>query len=84
MAQPEMSFKELYELFGYTSKNRPLSTLEVSEMLCLHAITVEQWRVTGGGPRFFKPEGTRRVWYSERDVLAWMAAGMRHNTSEAA
>ena len=28
---------------------------------------------SGGGPRYFSPPGTRRVWYAELDVLRWLA-----------
>ncbi|XBQ15178.1 MAG: hypothetical protein ABL308_09440 [Oceanicaulis sp.] len=78
----DVSFEQLCELFGYTPKNRPLSTIEVAEMLGTHEVTVAQYRLRGTGPRYFSPEGTRRVWYSERDVLAWMYSGRRHSTSE--
>jgi hypothetical protein len=80
----EYPFDQLCELLSYTPKNRPLSSAEVAELLSVHHITVEQWRVRGDGPRYFKPAGTRRVWYAERDVLEWLAAGAKHSTSEAA
>lgn len=80
----DMPFEELCELFSYKPQNRPLSTTEVATLLGIHSVTVDQWRIRGDGPRYFSPTGTRRVWYAERDVLAWMAAGERHSTSEAA
>lgn len=80
----DMSFEQLCELFSYTPKGRPLSSHELADLLNLHPVTIDNFRVRGGGPRYFKPAGTRRVWYSERDVLAWMASGMKHSTSEAA
>lgn len=84
MAMTEMTFEQLCELFGYQPKNRPLSSSEVAELFGIHPVTVDQWRVRGDGPRYFSPKGTRRVWYAERDVLAWMAAGEKQSTSEAA
>ena len=78
----DMTFEQLCELLSYTAKNRPLTSNEVASLLSVHPITVDQWRVRGDGPRYFKPEGTRRVWNAERDVLAWMAGGAKHSTSE--
>lgn len=80
----QMSFEQLCGMFAYTSKGRPLSSAEVAKLLGSHPVTVDQWRVRGEGPRYFSPKGTRRVWYSEHDVLAWMASGEKHSTSEAA
>lgn len=84
MAMTDMTFEQLCELFSYQPKNRPLSSSEVAELFGIHPVTVDQWRVRVDGPRYFSPKGTRRVWYAERDVLAWMAAGEKHSTSEAA
>jgi hypothetical protein len=78
----DMTFEQLCELLCYTPKGRPLSSAEVAELLSVHPITVDQWRVRGDGPRYFSPQGTRRVWYSERDVLAWMASGEKRSTSD--
>ena len=69
--------------FGYTPKGRPLKVREAADMLGKHPVTLDQWRLTGVGPRFFKPEGTRQVYYSEPDLLAWLAGGERHSTSDA-
>jgi hypothetical protein len=80
----DMTFEQLCELFSYQPKNHPLSSSEVAELFGIHPVTVDQWRVCGDGPRYFSPKGTRRVWYAERDVLAWMAAGEKQSTSEAA
>jgi hypothetical protein len=77
-----MSFEQLCDLFSYIPKRRPLSSVEVATLLCMHPATVNQFRVRGDGPRHFKPSGTRRVWYAESDVLAWMASGARQSTSE--
>jgi hypothetical protein len=78
------SFSDLCELFGYTPKNRPISTQEAAEILDVHFMTLEAYRARGEGPRFFQPPGTRRVWYAEVDVLRWLASGEKRNTSEAA
>jgi len=80
----QMTFEQLCELFNYTPKGRPLSGAEVGELLGVSKRTTDGWRCTGDGPRYFNPKGTRRCWYSERDVLEWMASGMKHSTSEAA
>ena len=73
---------QLCEMFSYKPKGRPLDSRETAALLGVHPNTVEQYRFRGEGPRFFSPPGTRRVWYSERDVLAWLASGAKHSTSE--
>lgn len=80
----DMTFDQLCELFSYTPKGRPLDTKEVAEILGVHTNTIEQYRFRGEGPRYFSPPETRLVRYSERDVLAWLAAGVRTSTSEQA
>lgn len=80
--QGEPSFEQLCDLFGYQPKRRPLSTHEAAEAVGVHFNTIEQYRLRGGGPRYFKPRGTRRVWYAERDVLLWLYEGARNSTSE--
>lgn len=84
MAQKEPSFEQLCELFNYTPKGRFLDTTDAAEMLGVSKSTLEHMRVRGDGPRYFQPNGNRRVWYSEVDVLAWMASGAKQSTSEAA
>ena len=76
------SFEELCDLFAYTPKGQPLASEEVAELLRVHISTVHAYRFRGEGPRFFSPPGTRRVWYAERDVLARLASGAKHSTSE--
>lgn len=78
----DLSLEQLSELFGYTPKGRPLDTKEVAGILGVHPNTVDQYRFRGDGPRHFSPPGTRRVWYAERDVLAWLASGARRSTSD--
>ena len=80
----ELTFEQLCETLGYTPRNRPLTSKEVSDFLGVHFATVEGWRVTGNGPRYFNPPGSRIVRYAERDILNWVAAGAKHSTSEAA
>lgn len=77
-----MTLEQLAELFGYTPKGRPLDTKEVADLLGVHPNTLEQFRFRGDGPRHFSPPGVRLVRYSERDVLAWLAAGARQSTSQ--
>lgn len=67
---------------GYVPKGRPLGVKEAAEVLGKHPVTLDQWRLTGIGPRYFKPEGTRQVYYAEPDLLAWLASGERRSTSD--
>lgn len=80
----DMNYEQLCERFNFTPKNRPWSGQDLADFCDVSLRTVEGWRQTGEGPKFFSPKGTRRVWYAERDVLAWMAAGEKQSTSEAA
>ena len=82
MRTTDMTLEQLCELFGYTPRRRPLCSKEVAEILGVHPGTVDQYRVRGDGPRHFSPPGTRRCWYAERDVLAWLAESARQSTSE--
>lgn len=78
----DLNFDQLCELFAYTPQGRPLDTKEAAAILRVHPNTMDQYRFRGEGPRFFSPPGTRRVWYAERDVLAWLASGAKRSTSE--
>lgn len=78
----EMTFEQLCELFNYEPKRRPLNTAEAAEILHIKPITLDIKRIEGGGPRYFRPPGTRKVLYSERDVLAFLASGARTSTSQ--
>jgi len=50
---------------------------------CGYALaTFEKLRVNGGGPRFIRPPGGRRIMYLVADLDAWMLAGRRGSTSE--
>lgn len=78
----DQSFNHLCELFAYHPKGRPLDSAEVASILGVHPNTMSQYRLRGDGPPYYSPPGTRRVWYAERDVLAWLASGARRSTSE--
>ena len=82
MTLSEATFEHLCELFSYAPKGRPLDVKESAELLGLSTDTLEGYRYRGVGPRYFMPKGTRRVWYSERDLLAWLASGARQSTSD--
>ena len=82
MSPEAMTFEQLCELFNYVPKHRLLDANDVAAILKVHVGTVNHYRLRGEGPRFFSPPGTRRVWYSEPDVLAWMASGARQSTSD--
>ncbi len=84
MTQKELTLEQLCELFSYVPKGRPLTSHEVADMLQISYRSIEGWRCTGEGPRYFQPRGTRLVWYSEVEVLRWMAAGSKQSTSETA
>ena len=78
----KMTLEQLYERFAITPKGRPWSTDDVADFCDVSRRTVEGWRHTGEGPAFFTPRGSRKVWYAERDVLEWMAAGEKRSTSD--
>ncbi|AZQ66061.1 hypothetical protein EF888_02330 [Silicimonas algicola] len=78
----DMTFEQHCELFNYTPKKRPITSKELADLRGVSERTVEGDRVRGVGPRYFQPPGTRRVMYSERDVLAWLVSGAKHSTSE--
>ncbi len=78
----DQAFAQHCALFGYEPKGRPLTNHEVADLLQISYRTIDGWRCTGEGPRYFKPRGTRRVWYAEREVLAWMVAGSQQSTAE--
>lgn len=81
MNTEDMNFEQLCELFSYTPKRRPLDAKEAAELLGMSTDTLEGHRYRGGGPRYFSPPGTRRIWYAERDLLLWLASGARFSTS---
>lgn len=54
---------------------------EAAEILRLAVGTLQNKRVTGTGPAFFKIGG--RVLYSRQDLEAWVRIGRRTSTSDA-
>jgi hypothetical protein len=57
-----------------------LTQRDAANMLRLSQRTLERWRVSGDGPCFVK--AGRRVAYRPADLDAWIAARVRHSTSE--
>ena len=77
-----VNFEQLCEWFSYSPKCRPLDVKGAAGLLGLSTATLEGYRQRGVGPRYFMPEGTRRIWYAERDLLIWLASGVRRSTSD--
>lgn len=50
-----------------------------ADFLCQSVRTIQKWRVTGFGPRFYK--SGRSIRYRRRDLLAWGETRRRANTS---
>lgn len=50
-----------------------------AEFLCQSVRTIQKWRVTGYGPKFYK--SGRSVRYRRRDLLAWANSRRRGSTS---
>lgn len=69
---------------GKTDNNWPrfVRTPEAARLLDLSPRTLEKHRCDGTGPIFHKLGG--RVVYAVSDLHAWVAAGARQSTSEAA
>ena len=57
-----------------------LTTREAAELLRVSSRTLEGWRVTGGGPSFFKPGS--RVVYDRLELEEWLYASRRTTTSD--
>jgi hypothetical protein len=51
-----------------------------ADFLCQSIRTLQKWRTTGFGPRFYKPG--RSVRYRRRDLLDWAETRMRKNTTQ--
>ena len=49
-----------------------------AEFLCQSVRTIQKWRVTGYGPKFYK--SGRSVRYRRRDLMAW-ADSRRHGST---
>lgn len=57
-----------------------LTTEETADRLRLKTTTLERWRVDGNGPVFLKLG--RRVVYPLAQLDEWVAAKIRHSTSD--
>lgn len=77
----DATFAHLCKLFGYTPKNRRLTNDEAAELLGWKPTTLEVKRVQGRGPRLVRVPGARRIQYTERDVIAFLGAGLTYSTS---
>ena len=63
--------------------DRLMDEREAAGLLCYSVRALQNWRVRGGGPRFVKVSG-RSIRYRRRDLIDWIEARLRSNTSEAA
>ena len=61
-----------------------LTPPEAARRLRLKAKTLQEYRVTGGGPKFYKlgPGRNARVVYRRVDLDTWVEGFARHSTSE--
>lgn len=55
---------------------------KAADFLCQSVRTVQKWRVTGFGPKFYK--SGRSIRYRRRDLLTWGDARRRKSTSATA
>ena len=66
------------------SKRSPddlLTTTQLARVLQLSPRTIEEWRLSGRGPRYARAGG-RRVLYRWGDVLAWLEQKTAFSTTE--
>ena len=59
-----------------------MNTKEAAQYCGLGHSTLVKYRLSGGGPRFIKPGGGRRVVYDPEDLDYWLEAGRRTSTSD--
>lgn len=52
---------------------------KTADFLCQSVRTIQKWRVTGFGPKFYK--SGRSIRYRRRDLLTWGDERRRANTS---
>ena len=57
-----------------------IDEIQAADFLCQSVRTLQKWRTTGFGPRFYKPG--RSVRYRRRDLLEWAETRKRNNTSQ--
>ncbi len=53
---------------------------DAADYLCQSVRTIQKWRVTGGGPEFYK--FGRSVRYRRRDLRQWVEDRRRAHTSQ--
>lgn len=53
---------------------------KAADFLCQSVRTIQKWRVTGFGPKFYK--SGRSVRYRRRDLLEWAETRRCNNTSQ--
>ena len=56
-----------------------INETHAADFLCQSIRTIQKWRVTGFGPKFYK--SGRSVRYRRRDLLEWGNARNRQSTS---
>lgn len=56
-----------------------ITEIEAADFLCQSVRTIQKWRVTGFGPRFYK--AGRSVRYRRRDLADWIESRARRHTS---
>lgn len=61
-----------------------LTTKQAAKFVGLSESTLNQYRVSGRGPRFIRLGGSRLVRYDRRELEAWARSDQRLSTSEAA
>ena len=61
-----------------------LTTKQAAKFVGLSQSTLNQYRVSGRGPRFIRLGGSRLVRYDRRELETWARSDQRLSTSEAA
>ncbi len=64
--------------------NEYLRQPAAAKLLGLSESWLEKARLTGKGPTFSRLPGSKVIVYRRSDIDAWVAAGVRQSTSEAA
>ena len=59
-----------------------LTTKEAAEHVGLSVSTLNQYRVTGRGPKYIRLGGSRLVRYDRAQLEAWALSDQRQSTSE--
>ncbi len=66
-----------------SAERKYLTTVQAAEYCNYSKSTLEKLRCHGGGPKFLRPIGGRRVLYLREDIDDWLLEGRRTSTSEA-